>query len=309
MIIPIILLIIWSIIDLYLCIRARERLTQNLDTLYEQHRQQIIDRTIDLQSVYDVLKIKYDQIEESYEKETQRLESLKETTENQERLLDQSYSRKKALLESQLAQEIEQKKQIYQVNLKQLEEDIETHKEELAKFSAMMESVNQAVLRAKQIKEKENFYSIVVPEKDRADIVKLQSMNLQLNNHEVIPKLIWEIFLRRPTQEMLKRVIAGKDISGIYKITNKETQEAYIGKSTNIATRWQNHVKTAIGMGAAAQSTLHTRLETDGVWNYTFEIIEEVDKDHLSEREAYYIDLFGTKKQLNMKSGDKHGTE
>ena len=115
--------------------------------------------------------------------------------------------------------------------------------------------------------------------------------------------------MRRPTQEMLKRVIAGKDISGIYKITNKETQEAYIGKSTNISTRWQNHIKTAIGMGAAAQSTLHTRLETDGVWNYTFEIIEEVDKEHLSEREAYYIDLFGTKKQLNMKSGDKHGTE
>ena len=153
MIIPIILLIIWSIIDLYLCIRARQQLTQNLNTLYEQHRQQIIDRTIDLQSVYDVLKIKYDQIEESYEKETQRLESLKEATENQERLLDQSYSRKKALLESQLAQEIEQEKQIYQVNLKSLKEDIEAHKEELAKFSAMMESVNQVVLRAKKIKE------------------------------------------------------------------------------------------------------------------------------------------------------------
>jgi hypothetical protein len=43
----------------------------------------------------------------------------------------------------------------------------------------------------------------------------------------------------------------------------------------------------------------------DGLWNYTFEILEEVDKDHLSSRESYYIDLYGTKTQLNMKAGDK----
>jgi hypothetical protein len=33
----------------------------------------------------------------------------------------------------------------------------------------------------------------------------------------------------------------------------------------------------------------------DGIWNYTFEILEKVDKDHLASREAYYIDLYGTK--------------
>jgi group I intron endonuclease len=94
---------------------------------------------------------------------------------------------------------------------------------------------------------------------------------------------------------MIKRITDGRKISGIYKITNKETGEAYIGKTTDISTRWQNHCKTAIGLEAAARATLHNRLAQDGLWNYTFEIIEEVDKENLSSREAFYIDLYGTK--------------
>jgi hypothetical protein len=44
-------------------------------------------------------------------------------------------------------------------------------------------------------------------------------------------------------------------------------------------------------------------LEKDGLWNYTFEILEEVPKDKLTEREKFYIELYGTDKQLNMKKG------
>jgi len=120
-------------------------------------------------------------------------------------------------------------------------------------------------------------------------------MDLRLHNRDVIPKLIWELYIRRPAQEMIKRITAGRSVSGIYKITYKDTKEAYIGKTTDISTRWQNHIKTAIGLEAAAKSTLHTRMAKDGVWNYTFEILEEVPKDQLSMREAFYIDLYGTK--------------
>lgn len=120
-------------------------------------------------------------------------------------------------------------------------------------------------------------------------------MDLKLHNRDVIPKLVWELYIRRPCQEMIKRITGGRKISGIYKITNKETGEAYIGKTTDISTRWQNHCKTAIGLEGAARATLHNRLAQDGLWNYTWEIIEEVDKENLSSREAFYIDLYGTK--------------
>ena len=191
----------------------------------------------------------------------------------------------------------------------ELMEEIECIQEDLNNFKAKQEAVNMAILRQKELDEKEDFYSILIPENDREDIQVLQSMDLKLHNRDVIPKLIWDLFVRRPVQEMAKRVTGGNKVSGIYKITNKKTGEAYVGKTTDISTRWQNHCKTAIGLEGAARTTLHNRLAKDGLWAYTWEILEQVDKDHLSTREAFYIDLYNTTKQLNMKSGDKNGTQ
>lgn len=198
-----------------------------------------------------------------------------------------------------------QEENAYKRKKEELQAEIVLLQSELNDFKTRQDSINEAILREKELKEKEDFYSIQVTKNDEEDIKILQSMDLKLHNRDVIPKLVWELYIRRPCQEMIKRITGGRKISGIYKITNKKTGEAYIGKTTDISTRWQNHCKTAIGLEAAARATLHNRLAQDGLWNYTWEIIEEVDKENLSSREAFYIDLYGTKQQLNMKDGSK----
>ena len=170
-------------------------------------------------------------------------------------------------------------------------------------YRSQREAVNLAILREKELKEKENFYKIVIPENVQEDIKVLKTIGPRLRNREALNKLIYNVFVKRPLSELIKRVTNGKEISGIYKITYIKTGEAYIGKSTNISTRWQNHIKTACGLEGAARTTFHNRLEQDGIWNYTFEILEEVPKDKLSEREKFYIELYGTDTQLNMKKG------
>ena len=170
-------------------------------------------------------------------------------------------------------------------------------------YRSQREAVNLAILREKELKEKENFYKIVIPENDQEDIEVLKTIGPRLRNREALNKLIYDVFVKRPLNELIKRVTNGKEISGIYKITYIKTGEAYIGKSTNISTRWQNHIKTACGLEGAARTTFHNRLEQDGIWNYTFEILEEVPKDKLSEREKFYIELYGTDTQLNMRKG------
>lgn len=198
--------------------------------------------------------------------------------------LDSYYCRRKAAIESELLEQ----------------------QEKLDEFKKIQDSVNEAILRNKELKEKSDFYSLQVSDNDKEDIQILQSMDLRLHHRDVIPKIIWELFIRRAAQEMIKRVVGTNKRSGIYKITNKETGEAYVGRTVDFRTRFENHLKTAVGLEGAAHATLHTRLAQDGIWNYTFEILEDVDKEHLSERETYYIDLYGTKSQLNMKSGDKN---
>ena len=181
--------------------------------------------------------------------------------------------------------------------------ELNKYQNQVEEWQNKLDAINAANLRQKELAEKEEFYSIQISENDAEDIKVLQSMDLKLHNRNVIPKLVWELFVRRPVQEMIKRVTSGRDCSGIYKVTNKQTGESYIGRSSNIPNRWQNHVKTAIGLEAAAASTFHTRLAHDGLWNYTWEIIEEAPKEKLSEREAFYIELYGTKNQLNQKAG------
>ena len=222
-----------------------------------------------------------------------------------EKMRNEMQEKQRALNAEYNAQELYCQKN-FATTLEFYQEELSAAKSELDEFQAKRAVVNEAIRREKELNEQESFYSIDVPEADREDIQVLQSMDARLHNRDVIPKLVWELFIRRPTQEMIKRVTGGRKFGGIYKITYKKTGEAYIGKSTDISTRWQNHVKTVIGLEGAARATLHARMARDGLWNYTFEVLEELNKDELSAREAYYINLYGTKNQLNMKSGDKN---
>lgn len=160
---------------------------------------------------------------------------------------------------------------------KKITEEINAIQEILNDFKKKQKVINEAIIREKEIQEKETFYKINISKSDIEDIEVLEQIRPRLKNREALSKLIWEVFIRRETQEMIKRVTSGRKISGIYKITYIKTGEAYIGKTTDIQTRWQNHIKTTIGLDGCAHSTFHTRMEKDGFWNYTFEILEEVD--------------------------------
>lgn len=170
---------------------------------------------------------------------------------------------------------------------------------------ARVEVINEAIRREKEIHERKDFYRIVIPASDQNDIQLLLSFAPQLRKREAINKLIWDVYIQRPTSEMIKRVTNNDEASGIYKITYIPTGESYIGKTTNFKKRWTDHIKTVVGLDGAAHSTLHTHMETHGLWNYSFEILEKVPKDNLAAREAYWIDFYQTTKQLNMKQGSK----
>ena len=176
--------------------------------------------------------------------------------------------------------------------------------EELEDYRKKREVINEAILREKELKEKETFYKINISENDIEDIEVLKTIEYKLKNKEALNKLIFDVYISKPMKEMIKRVLCGCAPSGIYKITYIPTGEAYIGKSTNIKTRWENHCKATWNLGTIAHSLLHTKMARDGIWNFTFELLEEVDKDKLNEREKYWIDFYDTKTYgLNMKAG------
>ena len=77
-------------------------------------------------------------------------------------------------------------------------------------------------------------------------------------------------------------------VSGVYKITNLETNEYYIGSSVDVKKRWTTH-KCSSFWKRYTNNKLYIAFQQYGLDKFKFEIIEETD--NLKEREQYYIDL------------------
>ena len=81
-----------------------------------------------------------------------------------------------------------------------------------------------------------------------------------------------------------------------------ENNKTYIGKSVDIANRWSEHIKSSLEIGTIAKNQLYTLMKEKGAENFTFELLEKVDKDKLLERESYWIKFYETDSYgLNMK--------
>lgn len=174
---------------------------------------------------------------------------------------------------------------------------------ELEEYQAKRAAVNEAILRERELEEKEDFYRISIKDNDIKDIEVLRSIEPRLTNREVLNKLIYEVFIKRPLMEMEKRVLQGRKIGGIYKITYIKTGESYIGRSVDIGNRWKEHCLSSLNIGTIAHSTFHNILADKGLQNFTWEVLEEVEKDKQSSREKYWVDFYQTNKQYNSKAG------
>lgn len=162
-------------------------------------------------------------------------------------------------------------------------------------YKARRDVINQEILRARAMEEQQDFYRVQLDDSSKQDIEVLNDIRQKINKTDLLNKLIYENYIARPVKEMIKRVLKGKNPCGIYKVTNIKTNEIYIGKSVKIADRFTNHIKSAYGLEGVAESQFQRALKKYGVDNFTWELLEEVPKENLSEREKYFIIFYGTK--------------
>ena len=177
---------------------------------------------------------------------------------------------------------------------KSVNDEIEELRSLLEDYKSKRDLINQAIVHEKEIHEQQDFYRIVLNESDKEDIQLLNTIEMRLHSREALYKLIYDIFYKKPLNDMINRVLQGKEFCGIYRITNLKTNEAYIGKSTNIKTRWQNHCKTAIGLDGMARTKIHSAMKEYGIDNFSFEVLEKCTKENYSEREKYWINFYET---------------
>lgn len=82
---------------------------------------------------------------------------------------------------------------------------------------------------------------------------------------------------------------------GIYKITNKLNQHAYIGQSQNIEKRWSVERSRAFTPSSEEYNkTLSKAFRKYGLDSFDFEILELCSVAQLDEREKFFINLYNT---------------
>ena len=181
-----------------------------------------------------------------------------------------------------------------------IENYIEQAKDIQTKYEGLLAPIKQYEMDRQQ----RLYYTIQLPEEYQADInFLLTTVAEKVQHPDIISKLVWSEYVKPYLDDTCKRVNI-TDEAGIYKLTNLDNGKSYIGKSTNVKKRIQDHFKSSVGIKSIADQAVHHEILKTGFWNWTIEVITYCDKDKLSELEKYYIDFFKTQEfGYNRKEG------
>lgn len=244
-----------------------------------------------------------DEKQRQFKQETEKLSELKRNVDNvykdKEEMSQKAYENFCDILD----REYNNKSEEYEKLVSQLDEsysnkqnelliELDKIKQELEDIKKKRSAAIEAQIREKEIKEKQSFYCIQITDGDKSDIQKLESIKKTFSKPRVLSMLIWQTWFQKPLKSLANNVIGAAEKTGIYKITNILTNECYIGQAVKLHDRWNEHAKCGLGIDTPAGNKLYKAIQEYGLWNFSWEVLEECSKDKLNERERYYIDLY-----------------
>lgn len=263
------------------------------------------------------------------QEERRRAEQLKEEAEEREREINKRVSQAnetvkklvndgKAIAEEQLNREMElvreqRKKSLLREHEEllgrlitervELQELITPLKEELSEYEKKRSAVIEALKREQELENEKDFHRVCLSDEAIEDISYVKGILDKLHQKAVVAEVIYKAYIQEPAKEMINRVVGLGKVSGIYKITNINTKESYIGQGVNVGARLMQHIKGTLGLQSIADQRIHREMAKVGIENWTFEVLEECEKEELTEREKYYIlyyrsNEFGFNKRL-----------
>lgn len=194
----------------------------------------------------------------------------------------------------------------FDIKIEQLQNARQSVEKDLDQLKKVYDAAAAARLRQQEQSDKKRFYQLQISQSQIDDIRYLYNLMPNLHVPSVVPKLIWNTYIMKPASALCSRVLPRSSVCGIYKITNLQTQQVYVGQSVDIATRWKNHIKCGLGIDASSTNKLYNNMQEYGVWNFTFQLLQECSKDQLNEKECFWIELYHASEiGLNTLKGNK----
>ena len=281
---------------------------KKVDTAASNANKKIYEETERLKAEYELYKTTNETILSENNKLTTQIEegkkhlsTIQNAIDNQQEMSSNAFKNYCDILEKKYKEveeehdmEIEALNTAYSnLQLKLLREADEV-RSDLDKIKATRTAAIEAARREKDIESNLTFYCLDISDADKRDIAKLEALKPSLNKPRVLSMLIWQTWFQKPLKALSANVVGATDATGIYKITNIKTKECYIGQAIHIKERWAEHAKCGLGIDTPAGNKLYKAIQEFGLWNFSFEVLEECPREQLNEKEKYYIDLYSS---------------
>ena len=180
----------------------------------------------------------------------------------------------------------------YDNKQEELLEQQQEEKEKLEYLRSTRAAAIRAQIKEKEIKDQLSFYCLQPTENELDDIKALERVKPNLHQPRILCMLIWSTYFQKPMTALCNNILGTSIVCGIYKITNQETGECYIGQAIDIAKRWKDHAKCGLGIDTPANNKLYKAIQEYGIWSFTWELLEKCSKEDLNDKENFYIELY-----------------
>lgn len=222
----------------------------------------------------------------------QRLATIEEQIKLEHEKLTQNFQKTKEILDNQYEQSKISKQQELDEFTQQCDNQIQEAQYQLDRLQKKVDSATEVAKRAEAEQTEKEFYRIHLSNEDIEEIKRIRSIEPYLRNKEPLNKIIWKYYYEKPVNEMIGRVVGPGTHIGIYKITEIESGKCYVGQSVDLSSRFKQHIKRGIGAETPTKNKLYPAMLAIGPENFTFEVIQECQKEELDSLEDEYQVFF-----------------
>ena len=267
-------------------LRKKEiHLQDKQEAIQQGYTTKIIEAENRLTSIEDKIQQKEQKFNQKYNFEEQSIQTrLKNYEEIKRKSIDQQLQAYKTKYKAERIK--------YEQELILLQQEVQAAAASLQALKQTRKAAYQAILRQKEMKDKVDDYRLIPSQVDLSDIKKLEKVKMELSKPRILSMLIWQTFWQPIAKVRFPIILKDKTKMGIYKITNIETNECYIGQAVDIYKRWNQHCKAGLGIDTPPGNKLYKAMMDYGLQNFAFEILLECNRDELNEKEKYFISLY-----------------